>query len=304
MPFILYGVVQQILFYAGGLGLLEEYLPWDAAYVADILSTGKHGNLFQGSLLRFFGVMNSFVEYQVATVFLAALLWLNLDVVKRRGVVYADLVLAGLFLVLSLERSPTLMFIILLLVWQWPKLSRLLIRFPYIVLITFLVAVLLAGIIYQIFSDHPLLAPAIERMANAITLSFGRDEAISTRMETQWATALSLIPGSFFGIGPGRVSPAASEYSGYLAPHNNYFTYYLGYGMLGLAIFLGILVHLGYRFVKLKYPFSNFGLGMLLSFSLMAIFNVPFIGKQGIVFFLIAGFLSCREFRKSATNRG
>jgi O-antigen ligase len=136
-----------------------------------------------------------------------------------------------------------------------------------------------------------LIGNAFERLDNAVTLNFSKDEAIMERETVQWPEATSLASRNYFGIGPGRVTPSASQAVNYVAPHNNYMFYYLGYGFPGLALFLLMLVLILIQLSRMCHSRKYFGYGMVASYCAMAVFNLPFLGKIGMWFFLVAGFL-------------
>lgn len=286
LPFVAYGVLQAIIFYSGNLSAV---LPWDALHIENMTSTGTK-NLFQCHLLRFFGVMNAFVEYQLYVVFIVSLLWLNVEVVKNKILFAINFLLAIIFLALSLERSPIAMFLILIFFGNFKfipkKINLFLLRG----------VAILAVIIFLIYGteklkEHPMLGCAAQRLNNLLTLNLGSDEAIKDRTDINWEESSKLASKNYFGIGPGRVSPSAQSYKGYVGPHNNFLVYWLGYGILGLIFFLFFLFLISVRLYRLERNYKYFGYGTLFSFCAMAMFNSPFLGKGGILFFLILGYL-------------
>ncbi len=294
--FIVYGVVQQISFYSGNLDLV---LPWDARYLEDELSRGPV-NLYQGGLLRFWGTLNAFVEYQVLVVFIIALLWLNAKEVKRRKLLIINSILSIVFLVLSLERSPILMMIILVCVWKARAIQNNISRAILFLLFSSTCLFAFTSFATPYLESNMIVSYAFERITNVLTFNFSKDDAIRSRNEVEWRDSIDLAEKKYFGIGPGRVSPAASHGNGYLAPHNNFLLYYLGYGIIGLSLFtILLLAYFRYLFKLKNLDKRYFGFGLMLSFILMALFNLPFLGRPGILFFLIMSSL----FQKKLNER-
>jgi hypothetical protein len=290
LPFVAYGIIQEILFYKGGLAEVGKVLPWDGTYINSILSQGG-GNFFQGPLLRFFGIMNSFVEYQIWVMGIVFLIWVNIDVVKQRKLFVVNLILMTVFLALSLERAPIAMAFVLFVVWKY---KYILSRLRYLLIGGTILLAIVIGFIFlgqPIIEKNPLLSNSYTRLANVFTLNFKGDAAIQSRQSNEWAKALSTVKGQIFGVGLETVTPSANMFPRYVGPHNNFLAYYLGYGALGLGLFLVFLTQVALQFSKLSHSYRYFGYGLLLSFAGMAMFNMPFSGKQGILFFLVIGFL-------------
>ncbi len=279
---VTYGVIQQICFYMEKLG---EVLPWDASYLSSVLM--KPNNFLQpGGLLRFFGTMNSFVEYQVTILFLGAFLWLNREKIKPSKLLFLNMSLMFVFLLLSLERSPLMMGLILMLFWKFKDLitnSKKLLNYTLASAFVSLL-IILSG---DFLASNSLTSGAYQRIYNVITFDLADDSAVRERINVQWKQALELARKNYFGIGPGRLSPATKEINpeGYVGPHNNFLAIYLAYGFLGFFLF-AMLLGLGiWYFSYLNDEYRYFGYGMILAFASMAMFNMPYIGKQGIVFF-------------------
>jgi O-Antigen ligase len=293
--FILYGIFQQIAFFTGNL---ENYLPWDAAYVTFLLDAGTV-NVYQGLLLRFFGVMNAMVEYQIFIIILPLFLILTKEYVERKWTLYASFILGLLFIVVSLERSPLLMLLILVLFWKHKyiknkirtiKISSIIGYASVVIVVVFLTI----GLNNALIEDEDF-GKAYERLVNVVTLNLGEDEAVAGRTQVQWADAFSLSLVSPFGVGPGKVVPAAASFPGYISPHNNFLIYALAYGYVGLVLFLLLISRLVTIFSKKKENVRYFGYGMVASYLAMSMFNYPFLGKTGILFFLLYGFIASTE---------
>ena len=117
--FISYGVIQEIVWYK--FNSLSNLLPWDDSYIQEMLEQGVE-NVFQtGGLLRFFGVMNAFVEYQIVAIVLISFLYLYRYKIRNKVLYYVNFFLCSCFLIFSLERSPIIMFLIIMFFLNYKK---------------------------------------------------------------------------------------------------------------------------------------------------------------------------------------
>jgi len=282
-----YGVLQELSFY---FGTLPSWLPWDAAHIDALLSKGQV-SIFQGPLLRFFGTMNSYVEYQVTLVFFTALVLFNADVLRKKRLLYVNVLLVLLFLVLGVERSPIMMALVLLSFWKWKSILRSALR-P-VTVIAFLILIITLSLFGEVRSlETTRVSIAIERLKSVVTLAILQDEAIQERINVQWAEAFNMSVRNYTGIGPGRVAPSSQELPGYIGPHNNFLLMHLAYGYFGFLLFLTYLSIILLQLWRLPGNQRYFGYGLVASYSIMGMFNLPFTGKMGIMFFLIVGFLT------------
>ena len=291
-PFVLYGVLQQYAFYTGSL---DSILPWDNRMILELQEAGVK-NLFQGILLRFFGTMNAFVEYQVLLVVLMLFLWLEKNIIKSSLIFKLNIAACVVFIIFSLERSPILMLMIHVFIWKYDYfftikkiISSAFISSAFITLI--LSAFLVLFFSQYLSEENPITGDAYRRIVNVLTLNFKDDSAISDRTNTEWKKSLELVSENYMGVGPGRVSPAAQDLDGAVQPHNNYLVYLLGYGLLGFGLFIYFIFAISYSFFKRRDDIGRFGLGITASFLAMSMFNVPFAGKNGVVYFLLCGLL-------------
>jgi hypothetical protein len=300
LPFISYGIIQELLFYRNGLEEIIRVLPWEGPFIKSILLQGGL-NYFQGSLLRFFGTMNAFVEYQIFVVGALFFIWVNFDFVKRQNLFKLNLILMALFLALCLERTPVAMAIIIIFIWKF----KYLLSKPRRLFFWGAIVILAAGIFLYFgqekLKNNPLVAKAYIRLNNVLTLNLGDDAAIRDRSSDLWIKGLEAAKGNYFGIGLETVTPSASQYPGYIGPHNNFVAYYMGYGIIGLGLILALFILVAAKISTLNSNYRYFGYGFMLSYAGMAMFNLPFSGKQGILFFLIMGFLlSMRKINHTA----
>ncbi|KHD08599.1 hypothetical protein PN36_02710 [Candidatus Thiomargarita nelsonii] len=284
-PFLIYGLIQEISFY---VFTLEQFLPWDAAYIQSLNEAGPH-NFFQGRLLRFFGPMNSFVEFQVLTIFILSWLVLNKKFIMRKKLLQINLILGISVILLTLERSPIFIAIIMIFFW---KLKYIITNigsfFKAISILTFIIVLIFLN--RSFLENHPMTSTAYYRLYDVVTLNLFQDAAVIERTESQWDNALQLAYDNHFGIGLGRMSPSAKT-DDYIAPHNNFLAYYLAYGLIGFLIFCSFLLYCAWNLFIVNKEYGYFGIGLIASSSAMAMFNMPFSGKQGIIIFMILGFL-------------
>lgn len=286
LPFVLYGLLQAGAFFTGRL---DSVLPWDSAWILQLKSEGVT-NLYQETLLRFFGVMNAFFEYQAYIVIIISFLWANVALIKNKGILFSNFIFSFIFIILALERTPILMFIILLpfTVYNYLSIKRSL----YGILLFIMV---LGAISFHIFiaedKNNDIFSDAYHRLTNVFLLDFDADDSTAERKDILWKTSSELALTHVSGIGPGRVSPAAQHYEDAVQPHNNYLVYWLAYGFWGLVFMLLFLLLLFVKFILLDHNIKYFGIGLLICFCMLAMFNLPFAGKVGILFFLISGFI-------------
>lgn len=282
-PFIFYGFAQEVIFlWLGRMQGLMRYMPWEVKFITDITTYGGITNLWQpGGLLRFFGTMNSFIEYQVASVCLLFFLWFNYSNLKNKKILIVNAILLFAFQSLAIERSPILFLIIFLFVWKLPTLIHYALK-------NILVILLLSVFIIAIFSfsvidfSNPLIAGAIERLSAVATLDFQRDEAVTVRTDVFWKWGYEAALENPLGVGPGE---ALSTYR----VHNNFLRWTLAYGWFGMFLFILILLLIILDFSRMKFTQRFFGYGLVISYVALGFFNEPFSGKLGILFFFIAG---------------
>lgn len=294
--FVCYGVFQEFAFYFyGGMTGLEKYLPWDYNFINRELTTlGGARNLFRGSLLRFSGPMNSFIEGQVFVAILLPILFKCRKFLANNFVFKLNIILGFGFLALSLERTPIFMLVIILIIWNIPKV----LRFKFILyapIVVFLVTTI-SLVSYNKFKNNEIVATSIRSIARIATFQFKEDPAVKLRMEVQWKQSMQLAKTSLWGLGPARISPSAKKMiDNYFGPHNNFFAYYLGYGFVGLCLFLLLLMTVVFYASKCKSNTNWFVWGILAAYVACAIFNLPFCGKNGILFFFTVGFVLSAE---------
>lgn len=296
LVFVCYGIFQEFLFYAcGGMTGLEKYLPWDYNSINRALTTaGGARNLFRGSFLRFSGPMNSFVEGQVFVAILLSILLKYRKFLANNFVFKLNLILGFGFLALSLERTPIFMLVIILIIWNIPKVLRF--KFMLFTPVVIFLVITTSLVVYDKFQNHEIVGTAIKSIAYIATLQLKEDPAVKTRMEVQWKQSIQLAETSFFGLGPARISQSAQDMiDNYFGPHNNFFAYYLGYGFVGLFLFLLLLIAVVFYASKCKSNTKWFVWGIVASYVACAFFNIPFSGKNGILFFFTVGFVLSAE---------
>lgn len=282
-----YGVAQAILFLTGDLA---NVLPWDAKWVADAQESGV-SNLYQAALLRFFGTMNSFFEFQLITSILVPYTWLlhrnHPDVISVRPVVILTL-LHAVFLLLALERTPIIVAAIMYssLLRRPRDLRSLGRQLPAVVILG--VAAFIMGP-RMIQAQESINYHALDRLTDVITLDFASDSSIATRVDSIWISYWRLFSENFWlGIGSGRLSDDSLGLA-QAQPHNGYLAYGLAFGALTL------LMLFAYLFAAVSHGKSStdrrFLGALIVAYSLVAIFDVPWMGKTGVAFFLLVGVL-------------
>jgi O-antigen ligase len=242
-------------------------------------------------MVSIFGAMNAFVECQIYIVVISLFLLLKKDIIENKKLLTLNILGSILFLVLALERSPILMGSIILFVWKMPLLFKNFARTLRTLFIVAIVIILAAITINNIARNNPMLTSAYQRLMNAITLNFEEDGSIKDRENRLWSEGSDLARENSLGIGPGRVTPSAHAFPGYFGPHNNYLLFYLAYGIIGFVTFISFLIAAIIRLLKQPLNIRLFGFGLILSYCLMAWFNIPFSSKNGILFFILLGFL-------------
>ena len=60
---------------------------------------------------------------------------------------------------------------------------------------------------------------------------------------------------------------------------------------LDTFVFCFLLLLSGWRLSYIDTNYRYFGYGIIMAFIAMAMFNMPYIGKQGIIYFMVLGFL-------------
>jgi len=305
LPCILYGVIQVLSFYLwGGIPGIGRIFPWDATFVNQILAvsqaTGIPNNYFQGSLLRFFGTMNAFVDYQVTVAFLGCFLLLNRAMIQRKNLLYLNVILLTVFMSLTFDRSPLIMTFILIAVWQLPRL----LKRPKYLLAGFVCLILVASFLYfgrDFLRNNPIVGEGYQRLINILTFNLDLDATTNMRKNEIWVQSLQIALDNPMGIGIGLVTPTGygKGIPGFFLPHNNFLEYYLGYGILGLVFFLMLLITMLAYFTRLPVSYRFFGYGLVASFCVMSMFNMPFTTRIGFFFFLIAGYLVDYNYRAS-----
>jgi len=288
LPFVIYGLVQLLCVH---LQVFDRMMPWDHAYVMQYMDNYWESTLGRGDMLRIFGVMNSFVEYQVSLVVLIFFIGLSLDLVQNRKLFWINVVLSLIFMVFSLERSPLAMFVIFICVWQHKRIFRDVKRLIKIVgIVTVLVTAVVVFDKTTAPEEHPLYGQQYSQLKNLVTLDFENDLAIIARQELAWKESMDLGLTHVWGIGVGRVSPSLLR-PDMVGPHNGFLGHYLAFGLIGLLTLLLFLVGSSVQFSGYERSFKYFGFACMAAFSAMAMFNMPFIAKLGVLFFWMMGFI-------------
>lgn len=295
-PYIIYGVAQITLIHLNVVGFV---LPWDIEFVTQNVQEISRLNYFRGHMLRPFGTMNSFVEFQIAAVILLSLLWLHKKQLQYGKLFNLNFVLTMIFMVLSLERSAVGMLFILLLIWKHRLIFGTLKR---MLAICAVVSVLVVGVVFVDSAykpeSNPLYGEQYKTVKNILTLNFEEDEALRGRQEVMWNEAIEMFLDSPLGIGVERLSTSLNR-TNIILPHNGFIAQSLAFGYAGgiaLIMFIIVMWVTCSRLKEDEYRF--YGYAFLVGFSLMAIVNMPFISRLGVLFFMISGWL-CGKYESS-----
>lgn len=285
--FASYGILQIFSFQCG---LFEQILPWDALYISNL---AEH-NFYQGNLLRYFGTMDMNTQYQVLVPFLLMFIWLNKSIIKNLKLLYVNTLLGLGFLTFSLERSPILMSLIFFSIWKFKAVITDWKKIAFTSLIVLFVLFNFNSLSSNL-ANKELTSEAWVRLSNAIYLNFNNDAAVQARQSEKWKPSIQIIKDHPLGIGLADVSPAANgkytEYINFNNCHNNYLSYLVAYGYFGGIFIIGLLILLLYDLKKLPSKYRYFGYGLTVSYFCMAFFINIFIDRQGMLFFLLVGYL-------------
>ncbi|MCC9296345.1 O-antigen ligase family protein [Clostridium sp. WLY-B-L2] len=287
LPFVFYGVIQEILWYK--YNSIAALFPWDRLNIEQMLQQNVQ-NLFQsGGLLRFFGTMNSFVEYQLFIVVIVSFLYLYKNKIRNKVVFLINFCFSIYFLVFSLERSPIIMFIIIMLFLNYRKILNKLFILKLIPLAFILIISI--NLFTNYFKNNPNTSMAYMRLYNVITFNFSQDDSIQERKDIQWKNSKSVMekPEVFFGLGGGTISSESQNIDSihYIGPHNNIFGYYIAYGFFGLLLFIIFHINLLNKANKLNTQPKMYLYGIVIAYLCMAWFNMPYLSKSGSIYFLV-----------------
>lgn len=282
--FVVYGLVQQVLFYSGNI----DKLIWDVGYV-ELLSKSGVKNLYQNNLLRFFGAYNSFQAYQVSVLLIAYFLYCNVNNVKSKYVLNTNIIMSIAFTLFSFERTP-LLFMYVLFVYHIIKHG---VRRGESILIV--VLLLHLCVVFNAAGKNIVVSDGSRRIVNMLTFNHSGDDAITSRKEENWESAFhanEYVKSVMFGVGPQIVSPRTSYLDGHINPHNQYLYYYIGYGLFGCAIICYVFIIIFSKIDRRATNCRNFLIPTTIGILILCVFNQILIGKVGYLYFYLCGYMS------------
>lgn len=299
---LLYANLQEILFLSGKL---SQYLPWDFIFLQG------NPNFFEGGILRYFGTLDSFFDFQVRIyLFLILLLvYKNKSIIlrKEKCVFYSNILFIIFLTALKPEASPLGMFFIILCTYglffilkiiKDFKVKKLLVKQILLLLILGIFCSSIVGFMLNHFSGYEVSYQKI------LNISTGRIMDIQSAQQrwVNWEKGLEAANKTVFGYGPARASMAAQRLiSDYIGPHDNFIALYLSYGIIGVGLFIFLLIYLVYLSIyDLILDHKSFlFIGILIAFIVVSKFNLAFIGYNGALFWIIIGMMIKEKFKLS-----
>lgn len=286
LPFVGYGLLQAWAFHTN---MLETLLPWDADYVYQMKVVGM--SVYQTDVLRYFGTLNSFFHYQLICLFIPILLWVCRDHVKSQQLLLLNSFLAYIFFMIAQERIPVATLTILSLVAVIVGDGRVR-RAGWVGLLISLSIIVVVGFFSSTICNE---SDADCRMRNMVMLQFGNDTSFMQRLGI-WREMLSMITldNIWTGLSAGSLLPSNEVWSTgqHLSPHNAYLFFALGYGLIGLVLYFGLLSRLIWVIVsskRLTQDMRIFILGLSFAYLFLGFFHLSFLSKLGFLFCWIIG---------------
>lgn len=300
--FLVLGIVSCL--YGIGQWLTGIY-PWEEAWMMDrFIVHGDTGLLtigLRGIEFRIYSIFFSYMDFFFTNVAIFGLvLAFRNDLTggwKLLRVGY--FILWGVMLMLSVERMPMLMTLVVAVVVGYlrkPKARRRVLLRRYLVFGT--------GLYLMLFATAPLLKATgaetlsrLSEMANPFAAS-----SILDRSNSNWGPTLEIIASHPWGVGIGygsqtRASDEAKETDMYVKPHNELLQKVLETGAVGGFIYLLLLISI-FRFAIVRKGEDDRLSSLAIAFSaisvafwLCGLVNIPFSGSSGLIYWGLAGIL-------------
>jgi hypothetical protein len=253
----------------------------------------------RGIEFRLFSIFYSYMDFFFTNILIYALIiafknsfdgiWCKLRTIY--------LILFYAVLILSLERMPLVMALIVTLVLHYLGRSA---RQKRKIIWMGLVS---AGIIY---SALLLATPLLNSMGAAKLVRLAelanpfKASSINDRVQTKWGPAIETIKSNPIGVGIGfgsqtKASGEAKESNNYVQPHNELIQKALETSFVGAILYLLLLIYLFKDFKiisKFEYSDRLFGYAMIagtIAFWICGLVNLPFSGTSGLVYWALAG---------------
>lgn len=253
----------------------------------------------RGIEFRLFSIFYSYMDFFFTNILIYALIIAfnnTFDGIWRKlRTIY--LILFYVVLILSLERMPLVMALIVTIVLNYLRRSarqkRKIIWLGIISVGVFYGSLWLATPILN--STGALKLVRLAELANPFKAS-----SINDRVQTKWGPALETIKSNPFGVGIGfgsqtKASREAEESNNYVQPHNELVQKVLETGFVGGILYLLLLIYL-FRDFKIVSKFEDierlFGYAMIagtIAFWICGLVNLPFSGTSGLLYWALAG---------------
>lgn len=277
--------------------------PWEIDWFQQIAFKDSLGAWLtiglRGIEFRLFSIFYSYMDFFFTNILIYALIIAfnnSFDGIWRKlRTIY--LILFYIVLILSLERMPLVMALIVTIVLNYLGCSARKKR-----KIVWL-GIISGGVIYSsLLLATPLLnstgAAKLVRLAE-LANPF-KASSINDRVQTKWGPALETIKSNPFGVGIGygsqtKASRQAEESNNYVKPHNELIQKALETGFVGGVLYLLLLICL-FKDFKIISKFEDigrlFGCAMIaatISFWTCGLVNLPFSGTSGLLYWAFAG---------------
>jgi O-antigen ligase len=287
LPFVGYGLLQVYSFH---IGTLDVWLPWDAVHINRMQEGGM--SVFQSETLRYFGTLNSFFHYQIICVIILALILAKRNQLKNKNLLFVNVGLALILLIVIQERAPIVFLFILSFVGVLfaSKRSRL-------AYLAGLAIALMLVIVIGFFGGESGVneSDADVRMRNLATFQLSDDTSFNQRLLiVKEMVNLVTLENIWLGLSPANVLPSnefGSEVE-YISPHNIYLFFVLGYGLIGLLIFLwvlGFFIWILFNGAEVNSGIRFFIFALTIAYLCFGFFHLIFLSKSGCLFFWILG---------------
>lgn len=297
--------VWTLLLLAGyGLYMVMIGLPiWDQYWLNHF---GKEyaSNLYHGSALRIWGPMNNFTEYGVSLAVLlgfSAVFCKDFTLGKKRIyeiTILLSLVFYGLINLYTPERTPLGILLIIMVVMfvRWMYIGRRKMFNTILKIYGLLSMGLITGLSFLYLLNRARTSAFKE--LGELVIPWKADSVVSRY--TFWKSTWSLFLKNPQGIGIGNLSASIRYWLGassYIAPHQNFISIGLGYGLIGLALFCFLLVAFFWSNLKsaayakklLQNKVAYFKMSILLAWIVVSFFQLPFTGHLAKLFWVIMG---------------
>lgn len=298
---LLYATLQEFLSLSGKL---SQYLPWDFIFLQG------NPNFFEGGILRYFGTLDSFFDFQLRIyLFLILLLvYKNKSIIlrKEKYFFYSNIIFIIFLMALKPEASPLSMFLIILCTYglffilkiiKDYKAKKLWIKQIFFLIILGIFCCSIIGFMLNHFSGYEV---SYQKILNIMTGRLMDIQSAQAR-KVNWGQGLEAANNTLFGYGPAKAAMGTSKLiADYIGPHDNFLALYLSYGIIGFGLFIFLLLYLLYLMIY-NLNFSRYDflmIGILIAFVILSKFNLPFIGYNGALFWLVIGMYTKEKFER------